>query len=65
MKTRTIDTIALTLLIIGGINWGLMGLFDYNLVTAIFGTSEVLTNIVYLLVAVSAVYAIVNFSRFR
>ena len=47
------DTFALILSIIGAINWGLIGLFDFNLVTFIFGDASVLTKIVYILVGIA------------
>ena len=53
---KSIKIIALTLTIIGAINWGLIGLFDLNLVTLIFGGSEsILTKIVYILVGISGI----------
>lgn len=54
---KTIDTIALVLLIIGGLNWGLVGLFEFDLVAAIFGGPDVfLADLVYVLVALSALW---------
>lgn len=50
------DFIALALLIIGGLNWGLIGLFNYDLVASIFGTMSILSRIVYGLVGLSAIY---------
>ena len=44
----------LVLCIIGGINWGLVGIFDFNLVEYLFGAGSALTRIVYILVARSA-----------
>lgn len=56
---RTLEIIAITLLIIGGINWGLIGLFDFNLVALICGGAEsVLTKIVYILVGISGLLGI-------
>ncbi|MEX2454798.1 MAG: DUF378 domain-containing protein [Rhodospirillaceae bacterium] len=53
------NVIAEILLIIGGINWGLIGLFDLNLVAAIFGgEGSVLTRIVYILVGLAALYGL-------
>ena len=52
----TIDLIALTLLVIGGLNWGLIGLFDYDLVAAIFGQMSTISRIIYSLVGLSAIY---------
>ncbi len=48
--------IALVLVIIGGLNWGLVGLFDYNLVAMIFGDMSTLSRVVYDLVGLSAIY---------
>jgi len=50
---NTLYKVSLTLVIIGAINWGMVGLFDVNLVTLIFGVDSVLTNIVYALVGIS------------
>jgi len=47
---RTFDGIALLLLVIGGINWGLIGAFDYNLVNALFGFLPALESLIYILV---------------
>lgn len=55
---RIIRNIAVVLVIIGGINWGLVGLFDYNLVEALFGAGTTLTKTVYIVVGISALLAI-------
>ena len=59
-RLNTIDWIALILLIIGGINWGLVGVFDFNLVSALFGDASFLTRLIYDLVGLSGVYMIVS-----
>ncbi|MDE5754358.1 MAG: DUF378 domain-containing protein [Oscillospiraceae bacterium] len=58
MSTNTVwDKICLTLLIIGGINWGLVGIFQFDLVAWLFGgTASLISRAVYILVAVSAVW---------
>lgn len=56
---KYVNIIALILVIVGGINWGLVGLFDFNLVSAIFGTDSWLTNLIYILVGLAAIYAFV------
>ncbi len=48
-------TIAIVLLIIGGLNWGLVGLFDFDLVAALFGARTSVTRAVYILVGLAAV----------
>ncbi len=50
--------IALVLLVIGGLNWGLVGLVDINLVDLIFGFAPILVKIIYILVGVAAIYTI-------
>ena len=52
---RNLDVISAVLLVIGGLNWGFVGLFDFNLVTTLFGTSF-MSTIVYTLVGTAAVY---------
>lgn len=54
------DWTALILIIIGALNWGLLGIFDFNLVEAILGGFPTFVRIVYTLVGFSAVYAIVR-----
>ncbi|MDD3246755.1 MAG: DUF378 domain-containing protein [Methanosarcina sp.] len=53
-----VDLIALILVIVGGLNWGLVGLFDFNLVDTIFGTGSTLSKIVYMIVGLAALYMI-------
>jgi uncharacterized protein len=50
------NLITLILVIVGGLNWGLVGLLDWNLVTAIFGSGSVLSRTVFVLVGVSAIW---------
>ena len=56
MKSANILT--LILVIVGGINWGLVGAFDFDLVAALFGGGSALARIVYMLVGASAVWQI-------
>lgn len=58
------DKIALALLIIGGLNWGLVGIFEFDLVAWLFGgTAALLSRIVYVLVALSAIWCITMLFR--
>lgn len=50
---ETIQKICLVLAIVGALNWLLIGIFDFNLVTTIFGANGMLTNIVYILVGIA------------
>ena len=62
-KLNTLDWIALILLIVGGLNWALVGLFDFDLVAAIFGYMSVIARVVYVLVGLSAVYVLVTLGK--
>ena len=55
---KIIDKIALALIIIGAVNWGLIGLFRFNLVELIFGDMTLLARIVYSLVGISGLWGI-------
>ncbi len=56
---KALTMVALVLLIIGGLNWLLVGLFRYDLVSAIFGGQEaVLARVVYTIVGICALYAL-------
>lgn len=55
---KIIDKIALLLTIIGAINWGLVGLFNFNLVDTIFGTASLISRIIYVLVGISGLWGI-------
>ena len=55
---KILDYAALTLVIIGAINWGLIGFFDFNLVSALFGEGTVFTRLVYDLVGICGLYLI-------
>jgi uncharacterized membrane protein YuzA (DUF378 family) len=57
---KTVDTIALVLVLIGAINWGLVGLFSFDLVATIFGDMTTASRIVYTLVGIAGVYTLVS-----
>jgi len=50
------DWTALVLVVVGGLNWGLVGLFDFDLVAFLFGDMTAISRVVYALVGISAVY---------
>jgi uncharacterized membrane protein YuzA (DUF378 family) len=52
------DWIPMLLLIIGGINWGLVGLFEFNLVAALFGEMSTISRVIYVVVGLSALYSL-------
>ena len=55
-KLNAFDWIAVVLVIVGGLNWGLVGILKFNLVAAIFGDMSALSRVVYALVGLAAVY---------
>lgn len=59
----TAAVVALVLLIAGGLNWALVGLFNFDLVAAIFGDMTVVTRVVYVLVGVAGVVALTLLPR--
>ena len=61
---KAFNLITLLLIIVGGINWLLVGAFQFDLVAALFGGQDAaLARIVYVLVGISAIYQIIPFSR--
>ena len=62
---RALHAITLALVIIGGINWGLIGLFNFNLVDAIFGTMSLTSRVIYTLVGIAGLWAITFFGYNR
>ena len=60
---RVVNTITLVLLIVGGLNWGLVGLFSFDLVAALFGEMSALSRIVYVLVGISALWQLIPLFR--
>ena len=55
-KLNVLDWLALVLVIVGALNWGLVGAANFNLVSTLFGDMTTLSRIVYVLVGLSAVY---------
>ena len=55
---KIIDKIALALIVIGAINWGLIGVLKFNLVDTLFGTMSILSRIIYTLVGISGLWGI-------
>jgi uncharacterized membrane protein YuzA (DUF378 family) len=58
MKWSALDKIGFTVLVIGGINWGLVGFFKYNLVDKIFGAGSGAARVVYAVVGVAALWGV-------
>ncbi len=62
-KLGVLDLIALILVIVGGLNWGLVGAFKFDLVAAILGDMSIIARIVYILVCLSAIYGILMIGK--
>jgi uncharacterized membrane protein YuzA (DUF378 family) len=56
---KTLNLVTLILLIVGGLNWGLVGLFNFDLVSTLFGAGSILARIVYMLVGLSALWQLI------
>ncbi len=65
MKTNWLDYTLLTLVIIGAINWGLIGFFRFYLVVFLFGNLSWLSRIVYVLVGIGGLYTISLYGRIK
>ena len=55
---KTVNNIALTLVIVGALNWLLVGLFKFNLVDSIFGSFSLLSRLIYILVGISGLWSL-------
>lgn len=62
---KLLDNIVLTLIILGSINWGLLGIFQFDLISNIFGYMSVFSRIIYFIIGVSGLYAISFFIKNR
>ena len=61
---KVIDRIALALIVIGGLNWGCVGIFGLDIVAALFGGSaSALSRVVYIIICISAIWCITLFFR--
>ena len=58
MKLNPIEKVSYILLMVGGLNWGLVGFFEYNLVDEIFGAGSGVARVIYAVVGVAALYVI-------
>lgn len=63
MPFKIINAIALTIVIIGAVNWGLIGFFGFDLVAALFGDMSGFSRIVYALVGLAGLYSIFFYKR--
>lgn len=62
---RTLDYTALTVAVVGAVVWGLVGLFNFNLVSFLFGNMTWLSRIIYVAVGICGLYTLTFFGRIR
>ncbi|MEW6014853.1 MAG: DUF378 domain-containing protein [Candidatus Zixiibacteriota bacterium] len=62
---KSFDLIAVALLVVGGLNWGLVGLLHFDLVATLFGNATLLSRIVYLVVGLSALYQVLQWKAMQ
>ncbi len=62
---RTLDVIVAILLIIGGLNWGLVGAFNFNLVEFLFGQLPIIARTIYVVVGLAAIYKAVFWKEIK
>jgi uncharacterized membrane protein YuzA (DUF378 family) len=63
MPFKIMNCIALTIVIIGAVNWGLIGFFGFDLVAAIFGDMSGFSRVIYALVGLAGLYSILFYKR--
>ena len=64
MNSKPLDYIALTIAIIGTLNWGLIGFLNFNLVQFLFG-SNIISRIIYAIVGIAGLYLVSTFGRIK
>jgi len=62
---KSLDVLIAVLLVVGGLNWGLVGLFNFDLVATLFGTMSAPSRIVYAVVGISAIYYLIAWKSIR
>jgi uncharacterized protein len=62
-KLKVLDIVSLVLVIVGGLNWGLVGILNFDLVATIFGDMSIVSRVVYVLVALSAIYLLTKIGK--
>lgn len=64
MRSKTMDIVALSLVVLAALNWGLIGLFRFDLVATIFGGMEaIVSRIIYIIIALAGLYCLSFFAR--
>lgn len=62
---KSLDLIVGLLLVVGGLNWGLVGLLNFNLVATLFGNASVVSRVVYAIVGICALYQVLQWKAIQ
>ena len=62
---KALDIIVVTLLVMGGLNWGLVGLLDFNLFSVLFGNMSIVSRLIYALIGISAIYQALQWNAIK
>ena len=62
---KSMDVVVAVLLVVGGLNWGLVGLLNFNLVATLLGDATMLSNLVYTIVGLCALYQVIQWKAIQ
>lgn len=65
MERNWLDVVCLILIIIGAVNWGLIGFFNLDLISIIFGNMSMITRIIFAVVGIAGIYSLVLFWKLK
>ena len=65
MERNWLDIVALILIIIGAINWGLIGFFRFDLIASLFGQLSAISRIMYAIVGIAGIYSLILFWKLK
>ena len=65
MERNWLDIVALILIIIGAINWGLIGFFRFDLIASLFGQLSAISRIIYAIVGIAGIYSFILFWKLK
>lgn len=65
MERNWLDIVALILIIIGAINWGLIGFFRFDLIASLFGQLSTISRIIYAIVGIAGIYSLILFWKLK
>ena len=65
MERNWLDVVCLILIIIGAVNWGLIGFFNLDIISVIFGNMSMISRIIYAVVGIAGIYSLVLFWKHK